>query len=105
MRINDNQKRSYTKYTHSNNYCIDINILHICHIFVTIYESPCGNPNGASEKSTNFSFAAVGIFGASKVADEAIEQLRAIDAQVVLAYAILNTKKLRNNAGMTSLRQ
>jgi hypothetical protein len=93
MRINDNENRSYTRYTHSNNYFIDISILHIYHIFVTIYEPPFGNPNGAPEKSTTFSFAAVGVFRASKVADETSDQLRAIDPQVVLALGDFSYKE------------
>jgi hypothetical protein len=93
MRISDNEDRSYMRYTHSNNYFIDISILHIYHIFVTIYEPPFGNPNRASEKSTTFSFAAVGIFRASKVADEIIDHLRAIDPQVVLALADFSYKE------------
>jgi hypothetical protein len=93
MRISDNENRSYMRYTHSNNYCIDISILHIYHILVTIYESPFGNPNRASEKSTTFRFAAVGVFRASKVADETIDQLRAIDPQVVLALADFSYKE------------
>jgi hypothetical protein len=104
MRISDNENRSYTRYTHSNNYCIDIRILHIYHIFVTIYESPFDNPSGASEKNKTFSFAAVGVFRASKVAGETIDQLRAIDPQVVLALGDFSYKKL-HNAGMTLLRQ
>lgn len=81
-----------------------ISAFSISHIFVTIYEPPFGNPNGASEKSTTFSFAAVGVFRASKVADETIDQLRAIDPQVVLALGDFSYKKLQN-AGMTLLRQ
>jgi hypothetical protein len=70
-----------------------ISAFSISHIFVTIYEPPFGNPNGASEKSTTFSFAAVGVFRASKVADETIDQLRAIDPQVVLALGDFSYKE------------
>jgi hypothetical protein len=60
---------------------------------VTIYESPFGNPNGASEKSTTFRFAAIGVFRVSKVADETIDQLRAIDPKVVLALGDFSYKE------------